>query len=264
MQKGEGTEGPILPRPLLYVEDSPPRVAERALGALLAVFEKEGDSVSRWCLALSGGTSPRPLHGLFSREPWVRRLPWDRLHIFWVDERNVPETAPSSNYGNARTDFLDLVPLTGEQIHPMLFGHDAETAVKAYEGGLRDFFGRDVAYPSFDALLLGIGEDGHTASLFPGGQGLTEKRAWVTGARGSVPPIERMTLTLAVLNHARHVFFLVTGKEKADIVRRILLGEAPTLPAAKVRPCSGHLTWVLDREAASLLPRKGPWNEGVS
>ncbi len=204
-------------------------------------------------LALAGGNTPRAMHRSLTREPCRSRLPWSRTDFFWADERCVPFSDPASNYGTASEDFLSRVPVVAARVHPMPAETEPEAAAREYEGTLQKVFQVPAgSFPRFDLILLGIGRDGHTASLFPGQASLAEDRRWVLTARGGEPEVQRLTLTLPVINRARQVFVLVSGRSKAEVVREVLEARDCKLPAALVRP-AGRLTWLLDREAASLL-----------
>lgn len=209
----------------------------------------------RATVALAGGNTPRAVYELLAAPPLRDAVPWRQVHIFWGDERCVPPTDPQSNYRMAREALLEQVPVPAEQVH-RLAGEAPNplAAAAAYEATLRGLF-PGVAAPPFDLVLLGMGEDGHTASLFPGSPALEERVRWV--AAPYVPRLNahRLTLTLPALNGARRVCFLVAGSAKAAMVRRVLaprIGEEP-LPAALVRPTAGDVIWLLDEAAAADL-----------
>jgi len=208
----------------------------------------------KFALAISGGSTPRHLHRLLAEEPHLSRLPWDKIHIFWVDERCLPMTHPDSNFGTAKKDFLDRVPVVPEQVHPMPGWGPPEQGAVRYEKELKTFFQRNEdPMPCFDLIFLGIGRDGHTASLFPGAPSLEEKEKWVVWVKGGNPCVDRLTMTFPVLNLARRTVFLASGKDKAEVLKTVLENTKAPLPAQKVRPSKGTLTWLVDREAALLL-----------
>jgi 6-phosphogluconolactonase len=216
------------------------------------------DSVSqngRFIVALSGGSTPRLTHRILGQEPYVKEIPWEKTYLFWVDDRCVPEFSPANNYGTAKKDFLERVPIPLEQVHPMPVGAPPERGASMYQNELETFFRRHGdELPVFDLIFLGIGEDGHTASLFPGQRALEEKEKWVVAVKGGNPDLRRLTMTYTVLNRARQLIFLVSGKEKAAIVRAVFEPVEPPFPAQKIRPVHGTLVWLLDRDAASFLP----------
>jgi 6-phosphogluconolactonase len=194
------------------------------------------------------------MHRLLARPPYVAAIPWDRLHLFWVDERLVSYEDPASNYGAARADFIGSLPQPLGSVHPVPVHGDAEAMALLYEQEIAEHFRqRDLLEPVFDVVFLGLGADGHTGSLFPASPALSEQRRWAAAVKGGDPAMERVTLTCATLNRARRVVFLVTGAGKAAVVHHVLTGAAPLLPAQRIRPQAGRITWVLDRAAAALL-----------
>jgi 6-phosphogluconolactonase len=202
-------------------------------------------------VCLSGGSTPRRLYERLAGPEIAPRFPWDRVHWFWGDERFVPHDHPESNYGMARDALFSRVPAPEENIHAIpTEGLSPEQAADAYARALERFYGAETLAPDrplFDVALLGIGEDGHTASLFPGRPALEETRRWavaVTGAKSE----PRITLTYPSLDSSRDLAFLVTGAGKRDVLRRAQAGDR-ALPAARVRPL-GRLHWFADRAAA--------------
>jgi 6-phosphogluconolactonase len=208
--------------------------------------------------ALPGGRTPELVFRQLA-SPSMQSWPaWPALHIFWSDERAVPPDHPDSNYRLAREGFLEAAAIDPARVHRMRGeAPDLDAEARRYEGELAAWAGVECGgpAPALDAVLLGLGPDGHTASLFPGSPALAETGRWVVAAPGPPPHERRLTLTLEVLNAARAVLFLVTGREKADAVRRVLAAaeSAEVLPAAAVRPASGRLYWVLDEAAATGL-----------
>ena len=204
-------------------------------------------------VAVSGGSTPRSMHRLLAKTPYCQEIAWKQMHLFWVDDRCVPYSNPASNFGVAKNDFLSKVPLLEKQIHAMPTAIAPEKGAAQYERelGLVPISGS--GFPCFDLIFLGIGSDGHTASLFPGQGMLTEKKRWVTVVKGGNPNVYRITLTFGVLNQARHIVFLVSGAGKASIVQAVLEHEDRSLPAQRICPEDGRLTWLLDKSAASQL-----------
>ncbi len=223
---------------------------EVALAASRAVTAR-----GRFVVALAGGETPRRLYTLLAdaSAPFRARIPWDRTHVFFGDERPVGPEHPDSSYRMAREALLDRVPAAS--VH-RIRGEDPGAA-DAYEDELRRFFAVPAGGPPprLDLVLLGIGPDGHTASLFPGSTALDERARWVVSPFVDRLGTRRTTLTLPILNRARGVLFLVSGAEKAPALARVLAPApgAEPLPAALVRPDGGELVWVVDRAAASGL-----------
>jgi 6-phosphogluconolactonase len=204
-----------------------------------------------FAVCLSGGSTPRRLYERLADPPLVSRFPWSRTHWFWGDERFVPHDDRDSNYRMARDAFLSRVPVSDDNIHAVpTEGVSPEQAATAYERTLQRFYGADTLAPDrplFDVTLLGIGEDGHTASLFPDQPALQETRRWAVAVIGAKAEA-RITLTYPVLDSSRDVAFVVTGQEKRQVVARAQAGDR-TIPAAAVRPV-GRLHWFMDRTAA--------------
>jgi 6-phosphogluconolactonase len=217
--------------------------------AALAACARQG----AFRVALAGGTTPRETYALLSdaRAPHRQAIPWPQVHVFFCDERQVAPDSRLSNIGMACETLLRHVPIPEGQIHRMRGENpDPDRAAEEYEEILRDAFRigpREL--PRFDLILLGMGEDGHTASLFPGSQGLDEKERLAIATRAPVEPAGRITLTLPVLNAAAEAMVLVTGAGKASAFARVRAGGAD-LPAARLRPENGTLVWLADRAAA--------------
>lgn len=205
----------------------------------------------RTIVALSGGNTPKPLYALLAREPIETRMPWDRVHFVLGDERFVPPSDPASNYGMARAAFLDHVPVPPENVHPVpTQGVTLDEAAERYEATLKDLYGAEVLEPGrplLDLTLLGLGEDGHTASLLPGEPVLQVRDRWVAPVpKGRTE--ERVTLTYPALDASKIVAFLVSGEGKRDVLDKILSGDAD-FPAAHIR-AEGEVIWFADRAAA--------------
>lgn len=209
-------------------------------------------------IALSGGSTPKQMGAILAREPYRSRVPWDGVHLFWGDERFVPLGSPESNAGEAKRGFLDLVPIPHENVHP--WNTDAETsdeAAEQYEREIRKVLGSLTGIPRFDLVLLGMGDDGHTASLFPSTTALTA--TGLLAVSNFVPKLgaDRLTLTAPMLDAGREILFLVGGPGKARTLSAVLEGpEDPiTLPAQSIRPSGpdGRLNWLVDEDAAARL-----------
>jgi len=213
--------------------------------------EKAVASRGRFAICCSGGSTPRRLYELLAQPPVATKLPWSRTHWFWGDERFVPHDHTDSNYGMTRAALLSKVPIPDGNIHRVpTEGLTPEQAAATYAKILCDYYGAeslDAARPLFDVTLLGIGDDGHTASLFPGQPALDESRRWAVAVPGRPEP--RITLTYPVLNISRDAIFLAVGLRKRSVVRRAKARDR-TLPAARIAPI-GRLHWLVDRDAAS-------------
>ncbi len=207
-----------------------------------------------FAVAISGGSTPRAMYRLLSQEPYMSAIPWQQTHIFWVDERMVPADHPASNYGTTKKDLIEKIPISGDQIFPMPGHMNPEEASSEYQTKLETFFIKTANnYPVFDLILLGIGSDGHTASLFPGDPSAETRGKWVISTKGGNPDVFRLTLTFEIFNQARCICFLVSGKEKALVMKTLFEDPNAQLPPQKIRPARGKLIWLLDTSAASLL-----------
>lgn len=231
-------------------------LAREAAVRFVALACQAIDSRGRASVALSGGSTPGRLFALLAEDPYRGQIPWEHVHLFWADERCVSPQDATSNYRMAREILISKVPIPPDQVHRMQGELAPEVAARVYERELQDFFCGP--RPRLDLVLLGLGEDGHTASLFPGSPLLAEKDRLVAPAAASYQdrPVERITLTLSAINTARQVLFLVGGSAKAGIVVSVLKGPDGCFPAQGVQPTAGSLTWLLDAPAAAQL--QGP------
>lgn len=207
----------------------------------------------RFSVALAGGATPRRTYELLAAAPLKDQAPWDRVHVFWGDERCVPENDTRSNARLARAAWLDHVPIPSNQIHPIHCGPDPAAAAQQYEAQLREFFGGQP--PILDLVFLGLGQDGHTASLFPGAMVLAEAERWAAAVYVAEQDLYRVTLTAPLINQAALVVFLVAGDAKAGVLRDVLLGprDPARLPAQLIQPQPGELRWLADLAAAGSL-----------
>ncbi|HKT79824.1 MAG TPA: 6-phosphogluconolactonase [Vicinamibacterales bacterium] len=224
----------------------------RAAEAVVATINHAVETVGTCSMVLAGGNTPRTLYRLLAGE-FRSQVPWARVHVFWGDERYIPPEDSRSNYRMAKEALLDHVPCPAANIHPMpTHCPSADAAARDYERELRNHFVEE--WPPFDIVLLGLGDDGHTASLFPGSFALAERTRWVVAAQAPVEPHVRLTLTLPALTRARAVFVLVAGATKAEALRHVLEGAGDWIkhPAAGIRLAHGPVTWWADREAAAL------------
>ena len=234
---------------------------EALFRAAAAEFQKaSADAVAArgvFRVALSGGSTPKGLFSLLANDDALRSaIAWDQAEFFWSDERHVPPDHPESNYRMAQDSLLSRVPVRGDRVHRVRAEQpDAAVAAIAYEVEIRRTFDCYGEVPRFDLILLGLGSDGHTASLFPGTPALGEGSRLVAANHVATLGADRITMTYPLLNAARLVLFVVAGSEKAAAVRAVLQPDpdAPVLPARLVQPEEGKLMWVLDREAAGGL-----------
>jgi len=209
----------------------------------------------RFLTALSGGGTPKPLYELLAQAPYRNQIEWSKVHAFWGDERCVSPTDPGNNYFQAKQALFDHVPLPVENIHRAASELDPEDAAKEYAHILNNFSEAPFAWPRFDLVLLGMGDDGHTASLFPGSQVQTETPAIAVTANYQDRPARRISLTPLVFNAARRVAFLAVGKSKSETLASILNGvyHPELLPAQRIHPIDGEVLWLVDEAAASKL-----------
>ncbi len=208
-----------------------------------------GSSSGRFAICLSGGSTPRRLYQLLAASPYREAMPWDRVHWFWGDERFVPWDHPDSNYRMTREAMLAHVPAPAQNIHGIETAGEPAVAARAYESVLKSYYGAetlDPARPLFDVELLGLGPDGHTASLFPRTKVLEERKRWVAEVIGAHPEA-RITLTYPALECSRHTAFLVAGADKREPLARVLAGDKE-LPAGRLHP-AGELVWFVDAQA---------------
>ncbi len=209
----------------------------------------------RFLLCLSGGNTPRPLYKQLALPPWREQMPWRACHILWGDERLVPPDDRESNYRLAQVALLAQVPIPAGNIYRMRGELEPEAAVADYTQQLAALTEPGQPWPRLDLALMGIGSDGHTASLFPGSSEPSGVAVIATVANDPKRPAQRITLTSAMLNSSREVIFLVRGEEKAEPLATILQGDQDPLrwPAQRIRPESGRLVWYVDQPAASRL-----------
>jgi len=231
-------------------------LAEEAARRFLTLAQTAVTERGRFAVALSGGSTPGALYRLLASPPYSAHLPWARMHLFWGDERCVPPEDSESSYRLVAETLLAGAPMPPGGIHRMRGEWEPERAAEDYERMLRAFFGAEP--PRFDLVLLGLGKDGHTASLFPGAAPLAETERWCIPAVAHYEgrPARRLTFTLPVLNAARAVLFLVSGAEKAAIVRTVFEHPEAQLPAQRVQPTAGEVTWLLDAAAGLGLRGK--------
>ena len=240
--------------PLIRVFPTTAELFKAAAEVFCQIGEQAIRDRGRYTVALSGGNTPRGLHHeLVTKHSG--RLSWDKVFFFWGDERHVPPDFPESNYRMAKETLLSKLSIPGNHIFRMP-GElpDAEQGAAIYEQTLREVFSRTPGeFPRFDFILLGLGPEGHTASLFPNTKALAENRRWVVGNWVAVHSTWRITCTYPVFNQGANVMFLVEGSEKAEIVRTALHVPSAHLPCQAVKPTNGELMWYLDQAAGGKL-----------
>ncbi len=247
-----------MPRPPeVHIFPDPQELAIHAADFVLTAGEQAITGRGRFLMALSGGSTPKALYSILAKPSFARRLDWSKVHFLFGDERGVPPSHHDSNYAMANEVLFSPLRISSALIHRMR-GEDApETAAAQYENTLRSLTATAPGqWPRLDLVLLGMGDDGHTASLFPGMASLTEGTRWVVPSVAPQIPRARLSLTLGVINHASVILFLVTGPNKAHVLRRVIERQPtdPVLyPAELVQPESGRLLWYLDQPAASEL-----------
>ena len=205
----------------------------------------------RFLVALSGGSTPMALYRLLAREP----IDWTRIHVFWGDERLVPPEDPENSYGQAWEALLKHIPIPTENIHRVASELDPVAAARDYASILREFAAPPLDWPRFDLVLLGLGEDGHTASLFPGSPVDATEPVIAVTAQYQGRPARRVTLTPPVFNAARQVIFLVTGANKAVTLRGVFddYNSSEQIPAKRIQPADGQVTWLVDKAAGKEI-----------
>ena len=240
--------------PNIVVFDDPEQVAEAAADRFVQIASQAVDAKGRFSVALAGGSTPKRVYELLASDEYRNRVDWPKAHIFFGDERCVPPDHNDSNYRMAAATLLSRVPVPVENVHRITGEGDAVANARLYEDELRAYFDHE-EWPEFDLVMLGMGDDGHTASLFPETTALKETSAWVTSNWVEKFKVFRITLTAPAINHAAHVMFLVTGAGKALRLPEVLRGprEPERLPSQLISPESGSLEWLLDRAAAANL-----------
>jgi len=238
-------------------------LTRRAAEVVVEAADRAVGASGGFTIALAGGGTPAPLYRLLATPPYAQRVDWAHTHVCWGDERCVPPTEPASNYRMAHDTLLSHVTIRAEHVHRMHGELDPLEGAAAYERELRTMF-PDAAAPDrpprFDLVLLGLGPDGHTASLFPGGSAIHERARWVVAEHVPSVSMWRVTLTPVVLNAAREIVFLVSGTEKAQAVAHVLEGprDPARWPAQVVAPPEGRVRWLVDVGAAGGLRAARP------
>lgn len=239
--------------PQVRIFASPEHLSHAAAERFCRIGQQAIRDRGRFTVALSGGSTPRGMHEELVRN-FATQLSWKDVFFFWSDERHVPPTDPDSNYRMANETLLSKLPIPPDHIFRVPAEiPDAGEAARAYEQSMQAIFGLTTAFPRFDLILLGMGPDGHTASLFPGTTALDENKHWVVANWVAKFSTFRITFTYPVLNNAANVMFLVSGADKSTMVVRALKDPVANLPCQGVKPEDGELMWFLDQAAAAKL-----------
>jgi 6-phosphogluconolactonase len=249
----------VVEKPELIVVDSADELAVAAADIIHRAAHQSAHERGRFTLALAGGSTPENTYAEMARRDAARGVDWSTTYLFFGDERYVPADDPRSNYHMALESLIGTAPIDEDHVFPIPTSlATSQACARMYAGMLNQFFGTSAGeMPCFDLVLLGLGDDGHTASLFPGAKALAVRKTAVTSTPpGTLPPaVERITLTYPAINAARRVLFLVAGESKAEALGEIWRGRAARRrrPAAGVRPKHGTLTWLVDRTAAANI-----------
>jgi 6-phosphogluconolactonase len=242
----------------LHIHKNPEELSQALAVWILELMEQTLAIQDRFCWVLSGGNTPKALYQLLASPAYNGKVPWSKLHIFWGDERYVPFGDPRNNARMAYDCLLDRVAIPPAHIHVMRTDVEAQLSATQYEQTLRHYFPTPAAGPpsnTFDLVLLGMGEDGHTLSLFPGTDVIHEETKWVCAYYLKSQDMDRITLTKKVVNRSTHVVFLATGSDKAQALHSVLQGPADParFPAQVIKPEHGQLDWFVDLAAAAEL-----------
>lgn len=237
-----------------FIFDNAEQVARAAADRFTEIAQASIADRGRFSVALSGGSTPRLTYELLASPDYRDRIAWGSVHIFFGDERSVPPTHEESNYRMASEAMISRLPIPTENVYRMIGEDDPATAARLYEKALRSFF-NDAPWPRFDLVLLGMGDDGHTASLFPHTPALTERQAWVVANPVEKFKTFRLTLTPPTINHAAHILFMVTGAAKAARLAEVMHGprDPERLPSQMIQTVDGSLTWLVDKASAVNL-----------
>ena len=238
---------------MIHVFNDYESLSQAAAKMFVDLADQAIDANGRFSVALSGGSTPHRLYETLATDPFREKIRWDAVHVFWSDERCVPLDDPRSNFLMARRTLLDHVPVQADHVHPILSDLPAALAVTHYETTLQDFFKEQT--PIFDLILLGLGENAHTASLFPHTSVIDEKERWVNEVYVPEQSMYRLTMTAPLINQAGEVIFLVSGANKASALQSVLEGayHPHEYPAQLIRPNGAHPIWLVDKAAAHKL-----------
>jgi 6-phosphogluconolactonase len=238
---------------MIKVFDNADKLSKVAAELISDISNRAIEKRSNFSFVLSGGSSPKQTYKFLTQSPYKDEIPWNKTYFFWGDERFVPVDDPNNNYNMSKDIFLKKIPVPENHIFPIpTTGIPADCAIK-YEEVVKNFFGSSIT--TFDLILLGLGDNGHTASLFPHTEVLTEEKRLVKEVFVKELDMFRITMTASLINKAKNILFLVFGKEKAEAVSKIIEGEynPQNFPAQLIKPLDGTIRWFLDKAAASKL-----------
>ncbi|MEO8085454.1 MAG: 6-phosphogluconolactonase [Bacteroidota bacterium] len=224
---------------------------------IITIANKAVNEKGRFVISLSGGKTPENLYSILSKSPFREKIPWQKTDVYWGDERCVPLNDERNNAHRAKTLLLEKVDIPVANIHPVPVNLAPETAAKEYENEIKNYFLPEIS--RFDLIILGLGENGHTASLFPDTKILEEQTEGVRDVYVKEEDMFRVTMTAPLINQAHHILFLVSGEQKAEILEKVLSSSGQTIkyPAQLIRPSHGDVTWFVDQAAATSLNEKG-------
>ena len=237
----------------LHIAKDPAQLSENVAAWISNYILEVLQTQERFTFVLSGGNTPKQLYSLLAKAPYNMVIPWEKIHFFWGDERDVPFEDERNNARMAYLELLDKVGVNPENIHVMRTDIGPEASAAEYEKTLKSYFGKEDT--TFDLVLLGMGDDGHTLSLFPGTQVVHEQKAWVKAFFLDAQNMYRITLTAPVVNRAACVVFLTTGANKAITLKNVIEGtfDAEKFPSQLIRPEEGELHWFVDEAAAGAM-----------
>lgn len=243
-----------LPSYKLTVLQTPHEANQAVAECIMAIAEKSIAARGRFVLSLSGGKTPENLYKLMAEPKYSECMPWEHIFIFWGDERVVPSDDKQNNAHMAKAMLFDHIDIPTHNINPIPVDLEPGKAAEEYESTIKQFFGEE--QPSFDLILLGLGENGHTASLFPGTDLVFENKRLVKELYVTDQNMFRITMTPLLINKAHNIIFLVEGKNKAEILNKVLNGpqQQDKFPAQVIKAANGNLYWFVDQKAAALLP----------
>lgn len=238
---------------MIKVFENVDELSRNAADLIVDIANRSIEKKDSFTLVLSGGSSPKIIYMLLSQPPFSERITWNKTYLFWGDERFVPENDPQNNYNMTREILLKKIPIPGDHIFPIPTSGDPKDCASEYEKTIYNFF--NTANPSFDLILLGLGDNGHTASLFPYTDVLNEEKRLVKEVYVKALDMYRITMTAPIINKAESILFIIFGREKAEAVQNIIEGkyDPQSLPAQLIKPVDGTIRWFLDKEAASKL-----------